>query len=173
MKKIFFLLTLFACSFVQIHAQKVDDKDIIKVDLDKGLINDIEPTAKPKKIKKSFPNFSSETAENPDYNCGGGIFYLNDDMHFFTARDYVEIRSEFKGKISHDVLNQKFDIVANQLGKPDHQVKPQGDDEGIMVVYYKKEYGCLRLNYNISTGNVFELAIHYKPIGEACMDLCF
>ena len=160
-------------SFVKIHSQEEKDKDLIKVDLERGLVNGIAPTMKLDSIKKLMPYYSGETEENPDYNCGGGVFYQNNDVFFYTGRDYVEIRTEFNGKLSHDILNRNIEEVMRQLGKPDDQIKPKGDDESIMVVYFKKTYGCLRLNYNISTGNIYEIGIHTKPIGEAKMDICF
>ena len=85
----------------------------------------------------------------------------------------MDIKAEFKGKLSKDILNKNIQEVTKLLGAPDHQIKPAGDDESMMVVYFKMPYGCLRLNYNISTGNVFEVAMHTKPISEAMLDLCF
>ena len=149
------------------------DKDLIKVDIENGTINGLKPAATMAEIKKALPFFTDETAENQGINCDGGVFYMNNDVYFYTARDYVDIRAEFKGKLSKDILNKNIQEVTKLLGTPDHQIKPAGDDESIMVVYFKMPYGCLRLNYNISTGNIFEIAMHTKPINEAMLDLCF
>ena len=171
-KGLFSILTLvFAVSFIQ--AQEEKDKDLIKVDIENGTINGLKPAATMDEIKKTLPFFTDETAENQGINCDGGVFYMNNDVYFYTARDYVDIKAEFKGKLSKDILNKNIQEVTKLLGTPDHQIKPAGDDESMMVVYFKMPYGCLRLNYNISTGNVFEIAMHTKPINEAMLDLCF
>ena len=173
MKKLIYYFLILLVSCINLHAQEDKDKSLVKVDLERGLVNGLTPSTKSDSVKKFMPFFTGETEENPDYNCGGGVFYLNNDVYFYTGRDYIEIRAEFNGKISHDVLNRNIADVMRQLGKPDDQVKPKGDDESIMVVYFNKPYGCLRLNYNISTGNIYEIGIHSKPIGEAKMDICF
>jgi hypothetical protein len=173
MKKTIYSALFLALSIFSASAQEEKDKDLIKIDLDKGLVNGLKATTGLDTVKKMMPFFTSETAENPDYNCGGGVFYMHNDVYFYTGRDYVEIRTDFKGKLSHDILNRNIQEVTRLLGKPDDQVKPGGDDESIMVVYFNKPYGCLRLNYNISTGNVYEIGIHTKPILESKMDLCF
>jgi hypothetical protein len=173
MKKTIYGSIFMAFIFFTATAQEEKDKDLIKVDLEKGLVNGLSPITALDSLKKLMPFYTSETAENPDYNCGGGVFYMNNDVYFYTGRDYIEIRTEFNGKLSHDILNRNIQEVTRQLGKPDDQIKPSGDDESIMVIYYKKDYGCLRLNYNISTGNIFEIGIHTKPILESKMDICF
>ena len=173
MKKTIYCLLFVGLSIFTATAQEEKDKNLIKVDLEKGLVNGLKPTMTMDSLKRMMPFYTSETEENPDYNCGGGVFYLNNDVYFYTGRDYIEIRTEFNGKMSHDILNHNIQEVTRQLGKPDDQVKPGGDDESIMVVYYKKPYGCLRLNYNISTGNIYEIGIHSKPILESKMDICF
>jgi hypothetical protein len=173
MKKTISCLLFMAFAIYTASAQEEKDKPIFKVDLEKGLVNNLSPTTSMDSLKKLLPFFTSETAENPDYNCGGGVFYLNNDVYFYTGRDYIEIRTEFNGKLSHDILNRNIQEVTRQIGKPDDQVKPGGDDESIMVVYFKKPYGCLRLNYTISTGNIYEIGIHMKPILDAKMDICF
>lgn len=173
MKKALFsiLMLVFAVNFIE--AQEEKDKDLIKVDIENGTINGLKPAATMDEIKKALPFFTDETAENQGINCDGGVFYMNNDVYFYTARDYVDIKAEFKGKLSKDILNKKIQEVTKLLGTPDHQIKPAGDDESMMVVYFKMPYGCLRLNYNISTGNVFEVAMHTKTISEAMLDLCF
>jgi hypothetical protein len=173
MKKTISCLLFMAFAIYTATAQEEKEKPIFKIDLEKGLVNGLSPTTSMDSLKKLLPFYTSDTAENPDYNCGGGVFYLNNDVYFYTGRDYIEIRTEFNGKLSHDVLNRNIQEVTRQLGKPDDQIKPGGDDESIMVVYFKRPYGCLRLNYTISTGNIYEIGIHMKPILDAKMDICF
>lgn len=173
MKKVILGFVVLFLSAFTAQAQSEKDKNTIKIDLENGVINNLKPSSTLEEIKKILPFFTGETAENEGINCDGGVFYTDNDVYFYTARDYVEIRSDFKGKLSKDILNKNIQEVTKLLGTPDHQIKPAGDDESIMVVYFKTEYGCLRLNYTIATGNIFEIAMHTKPINEAMLDLCF
>jgi len=72
------------------------------VDLDKGTINGIKATASMPQVKAKFPCFTGDTKEGDVFNCGGGVFYLAHDIFFYTYRDYVEMRSDFKGKFVKD-----------------------------------------------------------------------
>ena len=173
-KLIFSFGVMLVLSFnIQAQSTAEDEKNVIKVDIENGTISGLKPSSSMADIKKSLPDFSGETEENQGINCDGGVFYLDKDLFFYTYRDFVEIRSNFDGKLSKDILNKNITEVTKILGTPDHQVKPSGDDESIMVLYFKRDYGCLRLNYTIATGNVFQVAIHSKPITEAMLDLCF
>ncbi len=173
MKKVIFCCIALFTSTFSIQAQDEKDKDVIKVDIENGIINGLKPSATMADVKKTMPFYTGETPENQGINCDGGIFYMNNDIYFYTARHYVEIRSQFDGKLSKDILNKNIQEITKLLGEPDHQIKPAGDDESIMVLYFKTSYGCLRINYTIATGNIFEIGIHPKPINEAMLDLCF
>lgn len=173
MKKFILGCVIVLCNALVLHAQDEKDKGVIKIDLENGLINGLKPTSSAADIKKALPFFTGETEENKGINCDGGVFYGDNDVYFYTARDYVEIRSDFKGKFSKDILNINFKKALAILGNPKHEIKPKGDDESIMVAYFPMPYGCLRLNYTLATGNVFEMAIHSKPLEKAILDQCF
>jgi hypothetical protein len=169
------ILTFFALMFVACLSQAQDfkDKNILQVDLENGTINGLKPSASKEEVKKEMPQFTEETEENKGINCDGGLSYAQNDVFFYTARDYVVIRSAFNGKMSQELLNRNIVQVTKFLGKPEHTISPSGDEASIVVVYYKTSYGCLRVNYMLSPGFIFEIALHAKPINEAMLDLCF
>lgn len=173
MKKIIFSFFLLVLISSNSQAQDLKDKDIVQVDLENGTINGLNPSSSKEDIKKIMPLFTEETEENKGVNCDGSLSYAQNDVFFYTARDYVVIRSAFNGKMSKELLNSNIIQVTKLLGKPDHTISPTGDEASIVVVYYKTSYGCLRVNYMLSTGFVFEIALHAKPINEAMLDLCF
>lgn len=173
MKIGFLSIFLLAVLAFNIQAQKNKNKEIIKVDIENGTINGLNPAASMSDIKSTLPFFTGETAENQGINCDGGVFYYDNDVFFYTVRDFVDIKEDFNGALSKDILNKNIKEVIQLLGKPAHEIKLGGDDQSIRVSYYKTAYGCLRLNYNIATGNVFEIAMHTKPIHEAMLDICF
>jgi hypothetical protein len=169
------ILTFFVLLLISFHSQAQDfkDKNILQVDLENGTINGLNPSASKEEVKKEMPQFTEETEENKGMNCDGGLSYAQNDVFFYTARDYVVIRSAFNGKMSKELLNRNIGQVTKLLGKSDHTISPAGDEASIVVVYYKTSYGCLRVNYMLSTGFIFEIGLHAKPIHEAMLDLCF
>ncbi len=173
MKKLIFSFLAFILISFNSLAQDLKDKDLMHVDIENGTINGLKPSSLIEDVKKALPYFTEETEENKGLNCDGGIFYTKNDVFFYTARDYVVIRSAFNGKMSKELLNTNIQQVTKLLGKPDHIISPAGDEASSVVVYYKTSYGCLRINYLLSTGFVFEIAMHSKPINDAMLDLCF
>ncbi len=124
-------------------------------DLEKGTMNKVSPSTSMEKVKKKLPCFTGDSEEGSVFNCGGGIFYLNDDFFFYTGRDYIEIRSGYKGGISDDVLGKDVSTIKSKYGEPDKQLK--GDDGTIFL--YKKKYGTLRLYFS-EDGRVKEIGMH-------------
>ena len=67
------------------------------IDILDGKVNDLRSTATVGQIKETFPCFSGAEAEASTAKCGGGVYYKDRDIYFYTARDYVEIGPKFKG----------------------------------------------------------------------------
>ena len=111
------------------------------VDLLDGKINDLKITDNNTQIKEKLPCFSSEAAEAPSSKCGGGVFYKDRDIFFYTGRDYVEIGPKFKGKLSLPLMGASRNSLFKWLGHP--KIKDVNWDAfttayGMMILYYTK-----------------------------------
>ncbi len=140
---------------------KAQDCESLRVDLGKGTLNGVSPTASPEEVKKQLPCFTGETAEGESYNYGGGVFYLDHDFYFYTHQDYLEIRDEFTGTLSQPVMGATRKRLLALLGKHD---ATQKDDAGRTCLLYATTYGTLRLTLDHTTQTVVEVGIHaVKP----------
>lgn len=111
------------------------------IDVLKGLLNEgINPASSIGEIKKTFPCYSEITAENTGGKCNG-VFYKEKGVYFFTDRNYIEIRSNFKGKLSLPLMGASRNGLFKTLGSP--KIKDIGWDAfqtayGTLVLYYSK-----------------------------------
>jgi hypothetical protein len=112
------------------------------VDVLNGTVNDIKPNHTPNEIKDKFPCFTSAVDETPDAKCGGGIFFKDKDIYFYTKRDYIEIGPKFIGKTSVLLLGTKRGSLFKSLGNP--KVKDDLWDA------YEMQYGTLVLHYDVA-----------------------
>jgi len=131
----------------------------LTVNLKAGTIKGLKATARMSTIKKKLPCFTGDTEEGSAMNCGGGVFYLNDDFYFYSGRNYIEIRSKFTGAVSPMVLGVTRTGVKDLLGMPDKQLMYG------RIWLYKMPYGTLRLNFSIEEGCV-EIGIHAASPAE-------
>ncbi|MDW3650128.1 MAG: hypothetical protein R8P61_23845 [Bacteroidia bacterium] len=151
--------------------------EALKIDMEKGQLNGFSPSASMDAIKERFPCFSGESEEGMNGNCGGGVFYLKHGFFFYSHRDYLEVRSDFKGKMSLDVFGKSMDEVEVVLGKP--KLIPVYEDDGNDLFQYtpdihhlyKRKYGTLRITYDSSSKRVSEIGIHYKKPKE--VEICW
>lgn len=128
--------------------------DALVLDLNRGTLNGLTPTASMDEVKAQFPCATGETAEGETYNFGGGVFFLDHDFFFYTGRDFIEARDEFAGMTRPSVIGQPLEV----LGTPDRT------DQGAAL--FDRRYGCLRAEVNAS-GTVTEVGVH----AEACSTL--
>ena len=113
----------------------------IVVDILGGKVNGVEPDFTQGQVKSSLPCFTSEEPENSSSKCGGGIFYKDNDIYFYTGRDYIEIREKFKGKLTVPLMGASRSSLFKTLGHP--KIKDVNWDAfqtqyGIMILYYNK-----------------------------------
>ena len=111
------------------------------VDLLDGRINELRITDNNTQIKAKLPCYTSEAPETSSSNCGGGVFYKDRDIFFYTGRNYVEIGPKFKGKLSLPLMGASRTSLFKWLGHP--KIKDVNWDAfttayGIMIVYYTK-----------------------------------
>lgn len=134
------------------------------VNLKKGRLNKTKPTASQDEIKSMFPCFTGSTEEGGAFNCGGGVFFLDHDFYFYTARDYLEIRSGFKGTVKGDWLKKSASDLTKTFGDP---VREEVYGEKT-IRFYKTKYGCLR--FVVVNDEIIEIGIHYQPAKD--VELC-
>jgi len=119
--------------------------DQIVVDVLNGTVNEIKPNLGENEIKELLPCFTSSEDEGPTAKCGGGVFFKDKDLYFYTKRDYIEIGPKFTGKISIKLLGSKRGSMFSQLGNP--KIK---DD---LWEAYEMQYGTLVLHFDAAGPN--------------------
>ncbi len=112
----------------------------LEVDILRGRVNGVEPNYTQGQVKTTLPCFTSEEPENTSSSCGGGIFYKDKDIYFYTGRDYIEIREKFKGKLSLPLMGAARNSLFKSLGHP--KIKDVNWDA------FQTQYGTLVLYYN-------------------------
>lgn len=110
------------------------------VDILNGKVNETKPDFGIEEIKKIFPCFTGTEKEEPASKCGGGVWFKDKDLYFYTGRDYIQIGEKFKGKLSLALLGASRNSFFKTLGNP--KIKDQDWDA------YQMQYGTLVLHYN-------------------------
>jgi len=114
---------------------------VFTVDILDGKVNNMRPTYTVDQIKGHLPCFTSFEEESATAKCGGGVFYKDRDIYFYTARDYVEIGPKFKGKLSVPLMGASRTALFKWLGNA--KIKDVTWDAfttsyGILILYYSK-----------------------------------
>ncbi len=126
---------------------------VFTVDVLYGKINDgLNSQSGTGEIKKTFPCFS-ELLETATGSKCAGIFYKDKDIYFYTDRDYIEIRQNFKGKLSLPLMGASRKSLFKFLGNP--KIKDISWDA------FQTAYGTLVLYYN-KAGRIYKLQISNK-----------
>jgi hypothetical protein len=169
MNRIFKSLTVLALSLSFLSTAVAQLKPKTKcpdfyVDILNGTVNDLKPNNTPDEIKTKFPCFTSAVDEAPDAKCGGGIYFKDKDISFFTKRDYVEIGSKFVGKLSIPLLGTKRNSLFKTLGNPKMK-----DD---LWDAYEMQYGTLVLHYDIAGAAGKVKYFQFSTLGTDQLNLC-
>lgn len=142
MKKGILLLMLIAVKVAATAQLKVKpDCGVLTVDVYKGWINEVKPNADPEYMKTKLPCFTSFVKESNAVACGGGVYFDDKGIRFYTQRDYIVITDKFKGKFTAPVLGVKKAAMFAKYGNPklkDANWEAYQMAYGIMVVYYNK-----------------------------------
>lgn len=131
------------------------------IDLLDGIINrSIVPNSTVGQIKSKFPCYSSFEEENTSAKCGGGVFYKEKDIYFYTTRDYIEIGPAFKGKLSLPLMGAARNGLFKLLGSP--KVKDVNWDAfqtnyGVLIVYYNKAARVNKIQFSKMSVNTIQL----------------
>lgn len=156
MKKLFVVATaLLLFSHTNAQLKKTPVCPVVVVDILDGKVNQLYSSSTPGEIKSQLPCFTS--AE--ETGCGG-IFYKDKDIYFYTARDYVEIREKFKGKLSIPLLGASRNGLFKLLGHP--KLKDVNWDAfqmayGTLVLYYNKAGKVNKLQFSVKSSEALNL----------------
>jgi hypothetical protein len=112
------------------------------VDILNGTVNELKPNNGWAEIKGRFPCFTSAEEEVNESKCGGGVYFKDKDVYFYTKRDYIEIGPKFIGKLSIPLLGTKRGSLFKTVGNPKMK-----DD---LWDAYQMQYGTLILHYDVA-----------------------
>jgi hypothetical protein len=131
------------------------------VDVLSGRVNNaVEANSTQGQVKQNLPCFTSEEPENKSSACGGGIFYNDKGIYFYTGRDYIEIRENFKGKLSIPLMGSARNSLFKTLGNP--KIKDVSWDAyttryGILILYYNKANKVNKIQLSTMTAESINL----------------
>ncbi|MCA9673383.1 MAG: hypothetical protein KC503_47670 [Myxococcales bacterium] len=135
----------------------------LRFDPTAGKLNGLDSKADRAAIKRALPCFTGETPDGKkiggiEANCGGGVFFTRDHFYFYTGRDYIEVRTGFKGKVGGDLLGASRKTVEGEVGTPNRveKVAPR------TIALYAMTYGTLAVTYD-QDGKAIALAAHSTP----------
>lgn len=134
------------------------------VDVLNGTVNDLKPSHTQGEIKEKFPCFTSAEEETPEAKCGGGIFFKDKDIYFYTKRKYVEVGPKFIGRTSIPLLGTKRGSLFNRLGNP--KIK---DD---LWEAYEMQYGTLVLQFDVAGAAGKVKKFQFSTLGTDGVNLC-
>ncbi len=131
-------------------------------DLDKGTINGIKPTVSQDDVRAALPCFTGSTPDGDRlngmlYNYGGGVFFNNHNFYFYTGLDFIEVRSDFTGTVSPNLLGASKERVNGAYGRP--TLTSNGS------YFYMMSYGCLQ--FELRNNVVYEIRSHYQDCKAA------
>lgn len=138
------LLLFFACminmqlTWAQLKRSPICPHFVVDV-LD-GNVNKLYTKSTLGEIKKAFPCFSEIVEVETSSKCAG-IFYKDKGLYFYTQRNYIEIRENFKGKLTLPLMGASRKSLFKWLGNPiikDISWDAFQTKYGILVLYYNK-----------------------------------
>lgn len=132
----------------------------ITVDILDGKVNGMEPDFTQAQIKKALPCVSREEPETKDSKCGGGLFYKDKDIYFYTGRDYVEIGPAFKGRLSIPLMGAARNGLFRWLGNA--SIKDKNWDAyttayGVLILYFNKANRINKIQFSSQTAATIQL----------------
>lgn len=132
----------------------------MEVDILSGKVNGVQPDFTINQIKEKLPCATSTEPEDATSKCGGGVFYKDKDIYFYTGRDYVEIKEKFKGKLSIPLMGASRTALFKWLGHP--KIKDITWDAfqtayGTLVLYYNKANKINRILFSKKSTDTLSL----------------
>ncbi len=134
------------------------------IDILTGSVNGVKPNNTPNEIKEAFPCFTSTDADSANAKCGGGVYFKDKDLFFYTKRDYIQVGPKFVGKTSFPLLGTKRGSLFTKLGNP--KIKDDLWDA------YETQYGTLVLHYDVAGAAGKVKYFQFASVGTDQLNLC-
>ena len=134
---------------------------VINVDILDGMVNKaLVPTSTVGQIKLNLPCFTSFEEEGTTAKCGGGVFYKDRDIYFYTTRSYIEIGPAFKGKLSLPLMGAPRNGLFKMLGSP--KIKDVKWDAfqtayGVLILYYNSASKVNKIQFSNRSASTIQL----------------
>lgn len=130
------------------------------VDILGGRVNELLITSTVGQIKGKLPCFTSAEEESAAAKCGGGVYYKDKDIYFYTSRDYIEIGPKFKGKLSIPLMGAARTGLFKWLGNA--SIKDVNWDAfqtayGILILYYSKAGKVNKIRFSNQSAETIKL----------------
>ena len=159
-KNILFLACVILSLVVQGQLKRTMVCPPVVVDILDGRVNGLRVTDNIAQVKSKLPCFTSAETESATAKCGGGVFYKDRDIYFYTARDYVEIGPNFKGKLSIPLMGASRNSLFKWLGNP--AIKDVSWDAfttayGILILYYTKANRVNKIQFSTQSTETINL----------------
>jgi len=158
-----FLILIFAC-LVNIQITNAQLKTTatcppFTVDILAGNVNELTPKSNWAEVKAIFP-CSTQLIEKDSANVCAGVFYKDKGIYFYTDRDYIEIRDNFKGKLTPQLLGANRGSLFTLLGHP--KIKDISWDAfqteyGTLILYYTKANKINKIQFSSKTTDAIKL----------------
>lgn len=140
----------------------------LTVDVRAGTVNGLGPATPLAKVRKRLPCFTGLTDEGALYNYGGGVFYGNQNLYFYTYLRFIEIREPFNGSMEPRVFGRSKAMLANDFKFDVDQGRPlwaSAQDEFITT-----PSGCVQFMFEgdrVTQMRFFTraCAVVYQPVG--------
>ncbi len=131
-----------------------------EVNLLEGNVSGLGPDFTQGQIAKKLPCYSSMLPDGDSSKCGGIIYYKDQDVTFYTGRDYVEVGEKFKGKLSLPIMGTARSSLFSILGNP--KIKDVNWDAfqtqyGIMVIRYNKDNKVNMIQFSTKKAETLQL----------------
>jgi hypothetical protein len=131
------------------------------VDVLDGKVNGVRPDFTADRVKVLLPCFTSSVPEGDSSKCGSNVFYKDQDIYFYTGRDYIQIGPKFKGKFTIPIMGATRKSLFNWLGN----AKLKDDTWEA----YQTSYGCLVLHFDAASKVNM---IQFSTFGTETIQLC-
>jgi hypothetical protein len=159
-KNILFFAFIIIGSAMQAQLKTTKICPALSVDILDGRVNELRITDNITQIKTKLPCYSNMEEESTTAKCGGGIFYKDQDVYFYTSRDYVEIGPKFKGKLSLPLMGASRTSLYKWLGNA--RIKDVTWDAfttqyGILILYYTKANKVNKIQFSTKSTDTINL----------------
>ncbi len=120
------------------------------IDILDGNVNKLlSPKSSLGEVQKVFPCHTGVVEKGTDTECAGA-FYKDHGINFYTDRNYIEINSNFKGKLSLPLMGSARGSLFRTLGNP--KIKDANWDA------FQTEYGTVILYYQGNKVNKIQIS---------------